>query len=294
MSHPTAQSPAFLTGQTLLLLPSLKSALEKWPALPRRLAHASLYAMHAEALPQQLGYGLSVAAIKLAGVSENLRLDLLTRARFACADFAQLRVEIYGVRAIAIGNIALTNEQDEQATALLMDCLEDTGIVLHRICPGQYVLELPDSIPSPVALAPSQLIGSALSGQLPEPSRWRQLLNESQMLLAQTPLGFANSLWFYGAELPNPAGKVPLPIKLATATNDPLLLGLQALSPPGSQPALHIFDWRAVSDTARGIPSQSVWISCDSGELFFAGRFDALKFWRKKRGFTSKRAHANE
>jgi len=294
MSNFTERSPTFLPGQTLLLLPSLKHALEKWPALANRLARAPLYAMHAEALPQQLGCTLSLAAIKLAGVSKNWRMDKLLRARFACADLAQLRVEVNGVRALAIGNLTLTNQQDEQATALVSSCLEDTGIVLHRVCPGQYVLELPASVPSPVALAPSQLIGSALSGQLPEPVRWRQLLNESQMLLAQSPIGSANSLWFYGADLPNPSSVAPLAVNLASATNDSLLLGLQSLNPEVPKPALNIFDWRAASDKIIEMPNQSVWISFDSGELFFAGRFDALKFWRQRRSFTSKHVHASD
>jgi hypothetical protein len=292
MSDSQSPTPSFIAGQTLLLLPTLKHALMQWPGLADRLARAQLYAMHAEALPQQLGCALSLAAVKLAGTHSRWGHDKLKAGRFACADLAQLRVELNGVRAIAIGNIALTEPMDQLATELLQSCIVDTGMLLHRICVGQYVLELPDGMASPVALAPSQLIGSALSGQLPEPVRWRSLLNESQMLLAQSAALPCNSLWFYGADIPSQCSHAAISVHLASATSDPLLLGLQALNPPAPQPALHIFDWRAPSNLSRELPKQSLWISCDSGELFFANRFDTLKFWRNKRSFTATREHA--
>lgn len=294
MSASAELAPPFTPGQTLLLLPTLKHALMQRPGLADRLARAALYSMHAEALPQRLGCALSLAAVKLAGADASWSRDKLAARRFACADLAQLRVELNGVRAIAIGNIPLTDTMDRLATELLQKCLEDTCIELHRICAGQYVLELPNDLASPVALAPSQLIGSALSGQLPEPVRWRQLLNESQMMLAQNGALPCNSLWFYGAEVSSRTPQTPISVHLASATQDPLLLGLQALNSPTTQTALHIFDWRVPSDKIREIPNQPIWISCDSGELFFAGRFDALKFWRKKRSFISKREHAPE
>ena len=280
-------------GQTLLLLPSQKRAFSLWPGLADRLARSLRFSMHAEALPQQLGYGLSLAAIKLAGTDASWSMEKLNGLRFACADLAQLKVELNGVLALAIGNLQLTEIMDQQADALVHRCLEDTQIKLHRICPAQYVLELPDGVPSPVALAPSQLIGSALSGQMPEPVRWRLLLNESQMLLAESPIGKANSLWFYGADIPRPCANVSLAVHLAAPTSDPLLLGLHALNPANKpEQALSIFDWRAPNASNNKLAHHPLWISFDSGELYYAGRFDTLKFWRKKQCFDLKPAHA--
>jgi hypothetical protein len=286
-------TPQFLAGQSLVLLPSLKAALAAQPSLVTSLSRALKYQMPPEKLPACLGYPLSLAAIKLASVKADQTINTLAARNFCCADLAQLRVEVNGIRALAIGNIAMTEIQDAQISALLNSHFDELGMRLHRLGAAQYVLELPADVQGPTALAPSELIGSAISGQLPEPARWRMLLNESQMLLAQTPMPSANSLWFYGAEKPKQSAGNLVPVKLTAPSNDPLLLGLQTLSQAStSSQSLAIFDYRSPQAAQQALPSKPLWLSFDSSELFYVDRFDSLKFWRKKRAFDGERGHA--
>lgn len=250
--------------------------------------------MAPEKLPEYLGYPLSLAAVKLASVDIHHTISTLATGYFCCADLAQLRVEVSGIRALAIGNIALSDAQDTQIFAILQGHFDELGMRLHRLGAAQYVLELPDDVPGPIAPAPSELIGSAISGQLPEPARWRMLLNESQMLLAQTPMQGANSLWFYGAEKPRQFASKPLPVQLAAASHDPILQGLQNLSKATSKQSLTIFDYRSPQTAQQALPSMPLWLSFDCGELFYVDRLDSLKFWRTKHVLDGKRSHAPE
>src|SRR5699024_4564577 len=85
------------------------------------------------------------------------------------------------------------------------------GMRLETTLPTRWQLRLAPSSPLPPLDPPGEVLGDDLIDHLPagdDGRRWRQLLNEAQVLLHQHPVNrararqgksTANSLWFWGA-----------------------------------------------------------------------------------------------
>jgi hypothetical protein len=288
-------TPPFKANERLLLLGSLRSALQAVPALAMMLASAERYTLVPEQLPHALGRAESLAAIKLASVATPAaaQQQISWHARqLCCADFAQIRVEPNGLLVLAIGDAAGADTLHAAQLQKLREFFSELQIDSFQITPGQWVLALPAHIATPNALAPSQLLGRALNALMPEPAIWARLLNESQMLFAELAASSTqqlapNSFWFYAAqskatERAAQTKHAPLGLQLEGASADPMLQGLAAMSQP-AKPRIYAIDARATA-IDEGLISTVDWLSFDSGVCFrrkpWRERWQRAQFWR--------------
>ncbi|HEX7341051.1 MAG TPA: phosphoglycerate mutase [Rhodanobacteraceae bacterium] len=128
-----------------------------------------------------------------------------------CADLAHVQPDMTGVRMLACGNLDLSRDEAEALAQPLRPVFGDRGLLLETTLPARWHVHAPASSPWPVFDPPSAVLGDDLVDHLPAGDAgrgWRQLLNETQILLHQHPLNQArrqrglptiNSLWLWGA-----------------------------------------------------------------------------------------------
>lgn len=150
------------------------------------------------------------------------------------ADPAHVRADAMTGRVMAIGNLGLDANELGDVSALLTPWFAAQGFKFLPAHPERWYLRVPDAMALPQFAPPEAVLGADLRHLLPEGDAgrvWRQLLNESQMLLHHAAFNQArhrrgaialNSLWFWGA------ARLPVELGIAAArvaTSDPLLEG---------------------------------------------------------------------
>ena len=130
---------------------------------------------------------------------------------------------------------AVSPEEAQGYVRAFNDHFAGEGMVLHALAGQRWFLTL-DREPAARFTPLEQAVGRALEEAMPEgaeAARWRQLMNEVQMLFFQLPLNQAreergelavNGLWFGGpGRGATSVGRAP---RLVSASDDPLLQGL--------------------------------------------------------------------
>lgn len=136
-----------------------------------------------------------------------------------CLDPAHVRPDMTGARMLACGDIDLDAAEADALARPLRPLFGDAGMRLETTLPSRWHLRLPADSPLPDFHAPAEVLGDDITRYLPAgPAgrRWRQLFNESQILLHQNPLNrereahaqlSVNSLWPWGG------GRLPAWVK---------------------------------------------------------------------------------
>lgn len=194
-----------------VLLPAL-TRFESVDGFGRRLARADRLEPGAGneravgACFQWSGDGFPVAAL----VREHLAHDA-GEHRWMCADLAHVKPDMTGVRLLACANLDVTRDEADALVASLQPLFADSDLILQATLPSRWHVRVPTHADVPPMDSPAAVLGDDLIDHLPEGStgkRWRQLLNEVQIILHQHPVNEAraaqgkpalNSLWFWGA-----------------------------------------------------------------------------------------------
>lgn len=131
-------------------------------------------------------------------------------AVWICADLAHVKPDMTGARMLACGSLDISRDEAQSLAAPLRPLFGDSGMRLETTTPTRWHLRLPSGSPLPTFDSPGEALGDDLIQHLPEGDagrRWRQLFNETQILLHQHPLNqqrqqrgqmTANSLWLWG------------------------------------------------------------------------------------------------
>lgn len=131
-------------------------------------------------------------------------------AMWLCADLACVEADMAAARVLACGDMDLPAEEAEALAEVVSPLLGDSGMHLQTTTPTRWHLRLAHGSPVPDLDSPNQILGDNLMHHLPAGDagkRWRQLLNELQIVLHQHPLNkarvqhgqpAANSLWLWG------------------------------------------------------------------------------------------------
>lgn len=127
------------------------------------------------------------------------------------ADPGYLRPDMASARLMACGDLGLTAQECEALIKPLRPLFGDAGVLISAPVPSRWYLCLPPDARLPAFSPPQDVLGDDLFAHLPEGplgQRWRQLLNEAQMVLHTHPLNAeraaagklpVNTLWFWGA-----------------------------------------------------------------------------------------------
>ncbi|HEX7339801.1 MAG TPA: phosphoglycerate mutase [Rhodanobacteraceae bacterium] len=299
-----------MSGSVYAVLPAL-ARFDQIPQLKRRLARADALkpgARHELAVGdgfQWPGDSLPVAAL----IREHVVHDAGEHV-WLCADLAHCEPDMTGVRVLAIGSLTLTAADAEALAAPLRPLFGDSGMPLETTLPSRWHLRLPADAPLPQMEAPGDVLGDDLARHLPEGAagrRWRQILNETQIVLHQHALNrqraqqgqsTVNSLWLWGA------GRLPAWVKanVAVAYGDDLLLAALAdkagvpLQPldalPTTQPLPHdvLLDLGGSTDPAAcselllglldGKQADALTLHFAGGERWRLTRAQRWRFWR--------------
>lgn len=210
-------------NSVIVLLPELRhcgsSSSVRSPTLTRWLAQADLLAgaeAGDEALLREVFTwsepGLPIAALTRqfdvgdAGVSIWLRTDP-----------AHVRADMATARMFACGDLGLSRDETDAIERDLKPLFADAGFVFEATTPSRWYLrhvvdaDSVDMSSMPTFSAPDDALGDDLKLHLPADDsgrRWRNLLNECQILLHNHPVSAArnargavaiNSLWFWGS-----------------------------------------------------------------------------------------------
>lgn len=126
------------------------------------------------------------------------------------ADPVNVRADLNAVRMLGWGNLGLGAPEAEALLKPLKLLFGDTGFPISAPVPERWYLMLPREARLPVFVDPEDVLGDEIHDRLPQGDpgrRWRQLLNEAQILLHNHPvnarrqeqgLPAVNSLWFWG------------------------------------------------------------------------------------------------
>ncbi|HET6587258.1 MAG TPA: phosphoglycerate mutase [Oleiagrimonas sp.] len=201
------------------LLPSL-ARFDSLPVMQRMLARGDSLTPGAtgeQAISSYFdwpGTTLPVAAL----VREHLAGDA-GDAVWLCADLAHIQPDMTGARILACGSLDVDPAEAEALAKPLRPWFGDSGLRLEITTPARWHLRLPSGAILPAFDSPGDVLGDDLIRHLPEGDagrRWRQLINETQILLHQHPLNrqrqqqgrmTVNSLWLWGG------GSLPMWIK---------------------------------------------------------------------------------
>ncbi len=127
------------------------------------------------------------------------------------ADPAHVRADMVTARMLACGDVGLTHDESAQIAKDLQPLFGDAGFEFDARLPNRWYLRAPMGSELPQCASPDEAIGDDLKLHLPQGAsgkRWRQLFNESQIILHNHPVNqrraargavSVNSLWFWGA-----------------------------------------------------------------------------------------------
>lgn len=126
------------------------------------------------------------------------------------ADPVHVRADLNAVRMLAWGNLQLSDAEAQALLKPLKLVFGDAGFPISAPVPERWYLMLPREARLPRFTDPEDVLGDEIHDLLPQGDagrRWRQLLNEAQILLHNHPvnagrlergLPAVNSLWFWG------------------------------------------------------------------------------------------------
>lgn len=128
-----------------------------------------------------------------------------------CADLAHVKPDMTGARMLACGSLDVSADEAGALARSLRPLFADDGMILETTSPARWHVRLPAQVSVPPLDPPGEVLGDDLIRHLPEGDtgkRWRQLLNETQVVLHQHPVNqtragrgkpAVNSLWLWGA-----------------------------------------------------------------------------------------------
>jgi hypothetical protein len=221
-------------------------------------------------------------------------------AQWLRADPAYAMVDAVTARLMAVGEIGLSEEENEELARALRPLFGDAGFPLEAARAERWYLRCPPGARLPVFADPRDVLGDDLMRHLPggdNERQWRHLLNEAQVILHNHPVNArrvqrgqvpANSLWFWGA------GKLPEWVRTrfgAVVSDDPVLVALAKLATipiVDAQAALAKPDAQILLDTAE-VPEidarrfSGIDLSFASGERLRYKSWHRWRFWRRLR-----------
>ena len=127
------------------------------------------------------------------------------------ADPAHVRADMTTARMLACGELGLTASECEEIAKALKPLFGDSGFEFDARLPNRWYLRAAIGSALPECASPDEAMGDDLKLHLPQGAsgkRWRQLYNESQIILHNHPVNqrraargavSVNSLWFWGA-----------------------------------------------------------------------------------------------
>ncbi len=192
------------------------------------------------------------------------------------ADPAHVRADMTTARMLACGQLGLSVPECSELARALQPLFGDAGFEFDARSPDRWYLRAVIGSDLPQCASPDEAIGDDLKLHLPAGAsgkRWRQLFNESQIILHNHPVNerraargavSVNSLWFWGAGVLPDWVRSPL-TRIASQTLE--IRGLAALAGiPLDAPASLGIDEMQAQDPA------AAWL-IDLGDL----RGDALE-----------------
>lgn len=217
------------------LPPDARARLARWCARGERLPDA---ARGSEALLRDVfdwaGDGLPSAAL-----TRSIDVGDTADAVWLRADPAWVRADMATARLFACGEVGLHDDETALLAHDLAPLFAEVGLAFDAPCATRWYLRLPEVATWPVLTPPEDVLGDDLKPHLPSGAdgrRWRQWLNEAQMLLHQHPVNArraargavpVNSLWFWGI------GRLPAMVTARCAhasSDDPQVLALARLA----------------------------------------------------------------
>ena len=127
------------------------------------------------------------------------------------ADPAHVRADMSTARMLACGELGLTTAECAEISSALKPLFGDAGFEFDAPLPSRWYLRAAIGSELPECASPDEAMGDDLKMHLPQAGsgkRWRQLYNESQIILHNHPVNqrraargavSVNSLWFWGA-----------------------------------------------------------------------------------------------
>lgn len=228
------------------------------------------------------------------------------------ADPVHVRADLNAVRLMGWGHLQLTQAEADALLKPLKLLFGDTGFPISAPVAERWYLMLPREAKLPAFVDPEQVLGDEIHDHLPDGDagrRWRQLLNEAQILLHNHPVNLeraarglpeVNSLWFWGG------GTLPSQVTCAAGTVFTREVTLAALArhaglaagavPPRwtaaatdalvdlrnarSLEQLHA-DWIAPGVAAAGTPAHALMLDFADGHRFALSGAQRWRLWRR-------------
>lgn len=173
------------------------------------------------------------------------------------ADPVHVRADLNAVRMLGWGNLGLGETEAQALLKPLKLLFGDAGFPISAPVPERWYLMMPRESRLPAFVDPEDVLGDEIHDRLPQGDagrRWRQLLNEAQILLHNHPvnerrqeqgLPAVNSLWFWGG------GVLPDQVSIASGTVFTREVGLGALAArAGRKPQARPAMWASGLDDA--------------------------------------------
>ena len=239
-----------------------------------------------------------------APLSRLVDADDAETAAWVRADPAHVRADMAAGRLMACGELGLLPEEISRIERKLKPLFGDFGFEFSAPHPSRWYLRAPREAKLPAFHAPEAVLGRDMMEFLPtgdNAARWRQLLNEAQILLHNHPVNAeraergavaVNSLWFWGG------GVLPDSVRTErshVASGDALVDALARLAKTktieatlDAQHELPLIDLRARADW---LPLEHEWIAPAIAALA-KGKLDALELASVNgRAFSYRHAH---
>ena len=146
-----------------------------------------------------------------AALSRQVDFSDATGSVWLHADPAHVRADMATARMLACGDVGLSLGECAEIEKDLKPLFGDAGFEFDARLPNRWYLRAPIGSELPQSASPDEAIGDDLKLHLPQGAsgkRWRQLFNESQIILHNHPVNqrraargavSVNSLWFWGA-----------------------------------------------------------------------------------------------
>lgn len=265
-------------------------------------------------------FDFSAKRFPAAALSRQIDVGDAAGSSWLRADPAHVRADMATARMLACGELGLTAAECAEIAKALKPLFGDAGFEFDACLPDRWYLRAAIGSELPECASPDVAMGDDLKLHLPlgaSGKRWRQLYNESQIILHNHPVNerrvargavAVNSLWFWGA------GVLPDWVRspLTRVVSDSLeIRGLAALAgipvdesgfdgieqaqtqDPAAAWLLDLSDLRADALEQAGLQLidralrrgvlRAVELSFASGERFHYRATHRFRFWRRPR-----------
>ncbi|HET9032765.1 MAG TPA: phosphoglycerate mutase [Dokdonella sp.] len=184
-----------------------RGSLSEWCARADRLEPGA--GGFAAAVREVLPWGGS--PLPAAALSRQIDVGDAADSAWLRADPAYVRADMVTARMLACGELGLTDEESAGLARELMPLFGDAGFELDARFSNRWYLRAAIGSDLPACASPDEAMGDDLKLHLPQGAagkRWRQLFNDSQIILHNHPVNAqraargavsVNSLWFWGA-----------------------------------------------------------------------------------------------